>query len=249
MPVLKKALNQKTEPSTFIADLVSNLRNVHTLFIDLPDYSEHQSKKRMKHADLLFDLWSKIRSEGVNTNIVVFQQKELFGGHFVIHKMLKEELPKFSPNDLLQIYKMRFETTQPFTEKALLKLGQLSRGNCRYFKVLISRVIEYWLNTEDHVLPIALEFVNKNIKTEDKKDVMSLELSALFPKSLIHQEQALQILDLLYDKEKVSQQDVIDPLAISQAACSKLLNLMYNKGLITYTWENGKKFYAVKLEV
>lgn len=57
-----------------------------------------------------------------SANFVLAIQKEMFHDHFFFDKMLRVELEPLAPEQMLDAYKQRFKSTEPFTEEVCLRL-------------------------------------------------------------------------------------------------------------------------------
>ena len=60
-------------------------------------------------------------------------QKEMFGEHFFLDKMVRIDVESLSPEQLVEAYKRRFKAAGPFTDETLLTLARMSHGVFRRF--------------------------------------------------------------------------------------------------------------------
>lgn len=62
-------------------------------------------------------------------NLVIALQKEMFRDHFFLDKMWNKELELLKAEQMVEAYRKRFKTTEPFTEDALLMLARMIGGS------------------------------------------------------------------------------------------------------------------------
>jgi len=105
------------------------LLNFHYLFIDLPDYSKRNRAGMNKDLKDVENLWKATQEEkGAKHQVLVLGiQKEMFGGHFFFGKMDVVELSPLKPEEMLEAYRKKWATTEPFRPEALLLIGAFKR--------------------------------------------------------------------------------------------------------------------------
>lgn len=191
------------------------------IFFDLPDYSTKSSRSMMKHMNEISTLWYVSSSKDIV--FVVAAQKELLKGHYMIGKTSTIELPPLKPHQLIEAYKIRFESTKPFTEETLLLIARLSRGVFRRFLKYIQLCIEEKQLTGTPNIDTNL--VKKTITIEQLTKDMDLELSAI----LKNQEKkilAVKILNLLREEGEMNQKTIAKKLDISQSTLGRQLKTL-----------------------
>ena len=181
------------------------LRSKKTILIDTPDYSKTDRRLMAKDLEELYWLWNTLSDwetpdKKPKPNIVVAIQKEMFGGHFFFDKMQKIELHPLQPETMVEAYKRRFKTTDPFTSDALLDSARMSRGVFRRFLryiMLDARPLgrKQRVGTDR----IETETVRTAVTVERLAEDMELELVDLFPKHSDLSSLAVKLLLLLQD--------------------------------------------------
>jgi len=96
--------------------------------------------------------------------------------------MGSSDVQPLKPEQMLEAYRNRFKTTEPFTEDALLTLARICRGIFRRFLRYIQLVIELWETRHRATGSIDLALVKEAITTDRLAEDMELELSKLFPR-------------------------------------------------------------------
>jgi hypothetical protein len=192
------------------------------ILIDTPDYSKTDSRKMARDLDSIHWLWNKIASSSGPT-IVFAVQKEMSEGHFFLDKAHKFELEPLAPEQMLEVYVRRFRSTEPFTERALLKLAQMSRGIFRRFLRYILLALDLWEHKPGQPQRIDVDLVVQAVPVERLSEDMELELSALFPKHSDLRLQAVRLLMHLEEKGPTRQIQLGEVLGIEPWAMSRLL--------------------------
>jgi len=150
-------------------------------------------------------------------------QKKMFRDHFFFDKMEKVELEPLAPDQMLEAYLNRFETTDPFTEDALLTLARMSRGIFRRFLRYITLTLDLWERRPKPRDLIDSATVREAVTVERLAEDMELELVELFPKQSDLRLQAVRLLMLLEESGPRKQTDLAEELGIEDYAISRLL--------------------------
>jgi hypothetical protein len=230
---------------------INFLSDLNMIFIDLPDYNKKNRDAMSKDLRSIESLWKQVADckkteEVTETNgdltttydvykrktiptLVLGIQKEMYGGHFFLGKMIPIELSPMKPKEMLENYKSKWETTDPFTEEALLLIAELSRGIFRRYLKYIRKSIEAAALGNNN-FPISTETINKEITTKQLVDDMNLELTDLFQNNREHKEMAVKTLHLLREKQ-ANQKEIADYLNVDEATASRLV-----KKLETYNY-------------
>jgi len=198
------------------------LSSATIIFIDFPDYG--RSDVRLLNRDLtqIGNLWSRLRADNSDCNIVVSIQKELLdksGGHYTVRKMDILTIEPLKPEELVAFYKEQFRNAEPFTEDALLLIANLSRGIYRRFKKYIQTCIE--VIAEERL--ITIEDVKVAITEDELAKDMELELSNIFPQTS-QCTQAVRVINYVRAQGECNQKDVAEYLNVSEATAGKLVN-------------------------
>jgi hypothetical protein len=154
-------------------------------------------------------------------NSVIAVQKEMFRDHFFFDKMEKKELEPMQPKDMVEAYKKRFKTYEPFTEDALLALARMGRGIFRRFLRYITLTLQY---SESHGKKIIdTETVKAAVTVERLAEDMELELAELFPKQSDLRVQAVRLLMRLEEFGPKKQAELVEEFGLEEYAMSRLL--------------------------
>jgi hypothetical protein len=206
------------------------LREKHSVFIDMPDYSKTDRRMMAKDLEEIYWLWQSLNrnpqliDSTPIPNIVIAIQKEMFGGHFFFDKMQKVELAPLRPEVMVEVYRRRFKNTDPFTSDALLTVARMSRGIFRRFLRYIMLTLDLW-EEEQRVGRgrIETETVREAVTTEQLAGDMELELAGLFPKHSDLRGLAVRLLLLLQEQGERKQGELADSLEVEGYALSRLL--------------------------
>lgn len=201
------------------------LRGMHTIFIDMPDYSKTDRRLMAKDLEEIYWLWNSLRLTDVapGPNLVIAIQKEMFGGHFFFDKMSKIELQPLQPRQMVEAYVKRFKTTEPFTEDALVTVARMSRGIFRRFLRYITLTLDRWSTRPDLGGPVDVATVKDAIPFDRLAEDMEVELAELFPKRSDLRLQAVRLLMLLEECGPRKQTELAETLGIEDYAMSRLL--------------------------
>jgi hypothetical protein len=187
------------------------------LFVDLPDYPVGGAKSLLRDLDLVVGAYYR-RSFMDRGTIVVAVQKELFQGHYFFGKALKVELPRFTSGELAYVYRRRFKDSGPFTDDALLLLGETSRGVIRRFLKYIWLCVD---GTADSASVIGVDDVRRIISRSVVAEDMNLELSAFLKDA--ERFKAVCVLESLRLDGPRNQKDIARELDLSESGLSRLL--------------------------
>jgi len=255
---MRKTLHEKTElPMQTISFLVENVQFMrretfkhitsnlhsftgkHTIFIDTPDYAIRDVRKINGDLTELSKIWKYLRSQGCRANIVIFFQKELVEktDHFFLRKITDiVELKPLSPQQLIEAFKLRFKTCEPFSEEALKLIAELSRGVFRRFKRYIQLCLEDMLDRG-----------REQVKVEDVKDVITtdvlmrdldLELSDIF-RNERYKRISIAVLKHLREHGSVNQKTLAEVLGVHATILGRILSSLEEHGYVKR--ERGKK--------
>jgi len=161
-------------------------RTADVLLIDLPDYDRSNITQMRKDLTSIQECWESVfidhyDHERQKTSLVVFFQKELFRGHFLMGKLDMYELKPLTPEQLLECYRMNFGSSVPFTDEAIILIGKMSRGIFRRFKKYVRVCLDQY-PTGSHNITITAENVRDRIGLNQLAADMELELATIFPK-------------------------------------------------------------------
>lgn len=192
-----------------------------TFLIDFPDYDKHNRSQMLKDITRFREWWDELISQdakfgdGLNVNLVIFFQKELWGGHFAFGKFDVMELKPFKPAEMVKYYNDTFESLEPFTEEALTYLAGLSRGIMRWFKKYVRCCFENLYDAQDadaSINTISLDNVKQWITVAQLGEDWDRELMELMPKSRGMRLKAVEVMRYLYECGGATQADITSKL-------------------------------------
>jgi hypothetical protein len=128
------------------------------LLIDTEDFNKTKTNALDLTIKQIQDLWVKINCNfneydtpyEQQLNIVVFLQKEIYDRyrHFFIGKFKPiYNIEPLKPLSLVNFYKHKFDSAEPFAPEALMELAVLSRGIMRRFKTYIGLCLDNLTHT------------------------------------------------------------------------------------------------------
>jgi len=205
------------------ATWVEILQDKKTVLIDTPDYSKTDRRLMAKDLQEIYWLWLSLAKPDNGPNIVLAIQKEMFTGHFFFDKMQKIELEPLQPETILQAYKRRFTTAEPFTEEGLLTLARMSRGIFRRFLRYITLTLDLWQTRPEPRELIDSATVKQAVTVDRLAEDMELELVELFPKQSDLRIQAVRLLMHLEESGAQKQSELAERLGMEDYAISRLL--------------------------
>lgn len=186
-------------------------------FLDFPDYSKN-SKTKMnddfsKFQDFYFDTLERLRFEDHQfAHVVIFFQKELFGGHFLVGKMVEYEIKPVKPDLMVGFVKETFGL-EPFTEDAMSIIARLSRGYFRNFKkyivVCLEAFFDVYADTGEEIVVDGgkvLSWIDVDVLEKD----WHREMIDLFPRSLQRRREAIEVLGFLFKNGECDQGDIVE---------------------------------------
>lgn len=205
----------------------------NTIFIDTPDYGTRDIRKINSDLTELNDIWRRFRPQRA-TNLVIFLQKELVEktDHFFLRKMDIVELKPLIPEQLVEAFKTRFATCEPFTDAALKSIADLSRGVFRRFMRYVHLCVENVIEKKRE--EITIEDVKDVITSEILLRDLDLELSDVF-RNERYKRCAVDVLKLLRDNPGINQKTIAENLGIHATILGRILTTLENNGYIKRT--------------
>lgn len=199
-------------------------RNWKYIVIDLPDYGKRNRAAMNKDLRAIADLW--VKSEGV---WIIGIQKEMFKDEFFFGKMSIVELSPLKPPEMVEAYKRKWMSVEPFTEDALIQLAALSRGIFRRFlKYVMACIKEVAINRTGY--PITVEVVKTTVTLEQRAKDMELELT-----DILHSKEqkmdAVKTLTYLSDRS-VNQKAIAELLNVDEATVGRLVRKLEAYGYV-----------------
>jgi hypothetical protein len=210
------------------------LAYTNTIIIDMPDYAVRDVRKINSDLNELYTLWEWFRSRNYSTNLLILFQKELVQktDHFFLRKMDVVELKPLTPEQLIEAFKTKFTTCEPFTEKALKTVAELSRGVFRRFMCYIQFCLENMI-AENHE-QVTVENVNAVITSEVLMKDLDLELSDIF-----HNERykrfAVEVLQFVRQNPNVNQKTIAEALGIHEGVLGGIIATLDSNGYVKRT--------------
>lgn len=208
------------------ADITGFLARFKCVFIDLPDYSKKSGSQMDKDLRNIADLWVKS-----NTLFVIGIQKEMFETrrHFFMGKMNIIELKPLNPHEMVEAFKKKWTTVEPFTDEALTLVAQLSRGIFRRFLRYVMTCIKH-IAIERGSYPITTEVVKSAVTLDQRVKDMDLELTDLFHNNKEQKMQAVRLLDCL--NKEINQKGLAELLGIEEMTVSRLVRILEAYGYL-----------------
>jgi len=223
--------------------IIDYLNSHDIILIDLPDYTKTDRRLMTKNLSEIQELWEKLHRD---KNIVTGIQKELFSGHFFFGKMDVIELHPLKPEEFVHVFKTQFSNCDLITDKALVLLGQLSRGVFRRFLKYLSLTLESFAISEKKP-PIGVHDVDKAVSVEQLIEDMELELYDVF-KNGYQRRQAVELLYHLREHGQVNQKDIAEFLNVSMTTAGKMVSKLYTYGYVTKKRGTGRE-WIISLKV
>ena len=211
--------------------IISTLAFTRYVFIDLPDYSKKTKSAMNEDLSTVENLWKRataIAGDDMATIFVIGIQKEMYGGHFLFGKMINVELSPMKVEEMVEAYKQKWATIEPFTEEALRLIAQKSRGIFRRFQKYIMMCIE---GVAGQDFPITVEIVNRSITLDMLNADMDLELTDLFQNNREQKMMAVKTLASLSSKN-ANQKEIAEMLDVDEATAGRLVKKLETYGYL-----------------
>lgn len=220
----------------------------HTALIDTPDYGTKDIRLINRDLNNLHNLWNDLRFRPIkiDINLVIFFQKELVERqqHFFFKKMDKVELKPLKPKQLLEAFKMRFESYEPFTEDSLTLIAELSRGVFRRFMRYVQLSLEEMiLERKSHV---TIDDVKAVITDDILMEDMELEFADMF-RNETYKKHALRILKFLRDVKETNQKTIAESLGIHPTILGRIVLTLEDNGYVKRI-RGKRKTWKVKIQ-
>jgi hypothetical protein len=215
------------------------------ILIDTPDYSKTDRRRMAKDLDSIYWLWSEIAHATTGPNLVVAIQKELSHGHFFLDKMQRFEIEPLPAEKMVEAYLRRFHGPEPFTQSALLRLAQISRGIFRRFLRYLTLTMDFWDTWFGKHGPIDVEVVERAVPFDRVAEDMELELLGLFPKHSDLRQLAVRVLMELQRSGGQRQSELVGLMDVEPYALSRLLTRLEGAHYITRTRSGTDKLVTL----
>ena len=219
--------------------LLNGLIMSRWILIDMPDYTKSTAHRMNRDIDQVQKLWQTLKEQHGRATFVIAFQKEMVmkHPHFFIGKMDLITLKPLTPEQLIEAYKLRHKTVEPFTEEALKLIAEYSRGIFRRFKKYIQITIEKNLDEE---IPLTPKHVNKAITEELLIEDMELELSDIF-KSKDQITNAVRILNYLRDKGEANMKTIANELSLPEKTAQRLIHKLHGYRYVEFKRGKGRE--------
>ncbi|MFH0848714.1 MAG: winged helix-turn-helix transcriptional regulator [archaeon] len=223
---------EKCRSAMFMA-LLKAAPRFKNILIDLPDYSKTDRRSISRDLDRIQTLWRGMMSlPNVQTNLVLFIQKENFRDHFFFGKMDMVTIPPFKSQELMAAYEKKFKSFRPFKEDALLRLSQLSQGVFRRYLQYIRLTIDKWRIAQKPLELIDTTIVESAITKEQLLRDLDSQLTELFPKNPEARSTAIEIIRLLQENSGMNQKSVAEQLNMPEYRLSRIFDRLEKGGHI-----------------
>jgi hypothetical protein len=246
---LEEGLEKEAVKRLREAAWMETLQTKEIVLIDTPDYSKSDRRLMAKDLEEIYWLWNTLASSsGIQPNIVLAIQKEMFRGHFFFDKMRTIELRPLRPVRMIESYMRRFKSAEPFNEEALSTVARMSRGIFRRFLRYVLLVIESWEMRPKPRGPIDLQIVGNAVTIERLAEDMELELVELFRKQSDLRLQAVRLLMYLEESGPKKQAELAEEFGLEEYAMSRLLAKLELHEYIARRREGTDKIVSLRNE-
>lgn len=218
---------------------------VRYLFIDLPDYDRRAMSTRNLDLQSIETIWKRAfdtagsTGSAMNVTIVLGIQKETFGGHFFYGKMHIVHLEPMKKEEIIQAYKHKWKTTDPFTEEALGLLADLSRGIFRRFLKYIAMTVKTACRRKE--FPIAIDAVNASVTFNVLVEDMAQELAKIFKNNEEQKTLVVEVFKELRQTPGRNQKDIAEALGVSEDSVHTVLKKLELYGYIRFEHGEGSE--------
>lgn len=198
------------------------MTRVRFVLIDMPDYTKNDVRAMNKDIDELQHMWMKFIQKGNKTSFVVAIQKEIAmkRPHFFFGKFSMIEIKPLLPQQLVEAYRLKWKTDEPFSEDALLLMAILSRGIFRRFLKYLNFTLETALMNKKE-FPVTVKDVGDSVSFDVLLGDMELELADIFTQTS-HKVQAVKILQLVRE-QTLSQKQIAEKLSMTESIVTKII--------------------------
>jgi MarR family len=206
----------------------------NVIVIDTPDYRRKDARLISRDLGELSGFFQELVSHRWEGHLVVFIQKELYGGHFFEGKGFRFEIAPFAPEELVRYYQESFGDRYPFTVDAILLVARLSRGVFRRYKRYILLCLEKWETAESSNRgdDIDANLVRAAVTEDELTKDLELELGKLFPREESTGVAARTISVVAKNPEPVNQKTLAEALGASQDVIGRILGTLEVNGYI-----------------
>ncbi len=217
---------------------ISALCDAGVILIDTPDYSKSDLRLMNRDVDAIQWLWQKVMEHPKSkANFVIFLQKELSDNlrarHFFFGKGDVLQLKPLTPDQLIELYKLKWGDIWPFEEQALRRLARLSRGVPRRFLRYLSLSLESWMIKVPRPELINVALTEEVVTNEEVSKDMRAEITDQFPKSPEMQQKAIRLLTFVLDRpEGLNQKELARVLGLNEMETSRMLDRLESHGYV-----------------
>jgi len=141
MPELERRIGKRTFWRKVDQYVDSRLSHADTLLIDFTDYDKSALGRLRGDLRSFREYWESTLSEfGQDANVVIFFQKELWGGNFTFGKFEVREIERPEPEEMAEFVTDR-DWSVPFTKEALTSIAELADCVWRHYKKYMKRCL------------------------------------------------------------------------------------------------------------
>jgi hypothetical protein len=215
MPLPKATYNEIQ-----VDNAVESLVMMDNVFLDLPDFSRADRRSLLRVLNQVQDLWLRVMKSGrenidtpIGPNFVTTLQKELsdLAPSYFLGKANTVEIKPLPTQELVDAYKAKFATLEPFDESSLTFIAELSRGIFRRFLKFMAATLQDAHQRGD--TRIGIEDATYVLDPKLVAREMEPELASLFPRAEVREKAFRIIYELLLRKfDPNEQQRAADPL-------------------------------------
>ncbi|MCD6529029.1 hypothetical protein J7L06_01910 [Candidatus Bathyarchaeota archaeon] len=247
VPMIEKFLGARRINEIKKEIILEKIQLAHTILMDFPDYDKRSRSRMIRDLAAFQSWWENVleKYEGYEQsfNLVVFWQKELWGGHFSFGKFDVIELKPWPPEKLAEVIDKNWE--HPFTKEALIELGVLSRGIWRRFKKYIRICLDHYYAMKEKKM-IDRKQIKEWITLDQLVKDMELELMDIYPNNKELRKKCVIVLRYLREKGPTDQPTITrDLFDGNKMAASRLLNKLEAHGYIEGHYEGREKIWNI----
>jgi hypothetical protein len=246
--VLPAAAISRAEEEALLGCLTED---VDALLLDLPDFGRSDRRLFLRTLNEIQDVWVSIMKSGaehsdipIGMNVVITIQKELsdLAPSYFLGKANTVEIKPLSASELVDAYRAKFPTLEPFDESSLSFVAELSRGIFRRFLKFIAVTLQdAHQRGANHV---HIQDVTWLLDATLVGHEMEPELASIFPKAEVREKAFRIIYELLATKAMkplvkdhssgpVSQKRLAEALSLTESDMSRIVDRLVANRIVS----------------
>lgn len=209
LPKIEKIVGKRRLREKIREWVTFKIRRADTILIDFTDFDRSQKSRMNRHLQSFRKFWeSELISYEQKPNVVVFFQKELWGGHYYDGKFETREMDMPEPHEMADFVLETFDEV-PFTRDALIRLAELALlgKKWRDFKIYVKKCLKTFFRSD--VEQIGSEEAEEWVSDLAKRR-LDLKLRDLFPKGDARRNMARKAISHIRSEGEVRQKDLAE---------------------------------------